>query len=103
VGAFYFEAVLMNKSSSPPLSDLLVQVAAITNGNSVQNAEGGPDGEGAILAVPRQGGFLDGILSPLESVNVPFLICLNESGPFTFLLKVLGTEAANVIGTNYGH
>ena len=96
VAAFRFDATLTNKSSSPSLADLIVQVATLTNGNLLQNAEGGPSGVGAILAVPSKGGFLDGILSPQESVDVPFVICLKNTQPFTFFVNVLGTEASNI-------
>jgi hypothetical protein len=96
VAVFRFDATLTNKSSSPSLADLIVQVATLTNGNLLQNAEGGPSGVGAILTVPHKDGFLDGILSPQESVAMPFVICLKNTQPFTFFVNVLGTEASNI-------
>jgi hypothetical protein len=90
VGKFSFDARLTNKSSSPPLSDLMVQVATLTNRNLLQNADGGPGGAGAMLTVPPKDGFADGVLSPEEFVDVPFVICLKEDKPFSFFVDVLG-------------
>jgi len=50
---------------------------------------------GALLTVPHKDGFLDGILSPQEAVDMPFVICLKNTQPFTFFVNVLGTEAGN--------
>jgi hypothetical protein len=96
VGTFSFSARLINKSSSPPLSDLVFQVSNLSNGNLVQNADGGPGGVGASLTVARSGNFSDGFLSPDEFVDVPFNICLKSSDSFTFLIDVLGLEAIDV-------
>jgi len=51
---------------------------------------------GALLTVSHKDGFLDGILSPQEAVDMPFVICLKNRQPFTFFVNVLGTEAGNV-------
>jgi hypothetical protein len=56
----------------------------------LQNADGGPDGVGATLTVPQADGFADGLLSPEEAVDVPFVVCLQERSPFRFLVDVLG-------------
>ena len=93
IGKFSFSARLTDKITSPPLSDLRVRVKTITNGHVLQNAIGGLAGVGAQLIVPRVGDFKDGVLSPRESVDVPFVFCLNEKEPFTFLLDVLGAVA----------
>src|SRR5262249_22291434 len=82
-GKFRFDARLTNTSSSPLaksglLSDLMVQVATLSNGNLLQNAAGGPGGEGARLKVPKVGDFSDEILSPGEFVDAPFVICLRR-------------------------
>ncbi|HWP93164.1 MAG TPA: Ig-like domain-containing protein [Thermodesulfobacteriota bacterium] len=89
VGKFSFESRLTNISDSS-LSDLTVQVAELTNENLLQNANGGPDGVGAILTVPSVSAYSDGILSPEESVDVPFVICLKNKNPFRFFVDVLG-------------
>jgi hypothetical protein len=91
VGTFSFEARLTNTSASS-LSHLVVEVTELTHGNLLQNANGGPGGVGAHLTVPEQDGLTDGILSPNEFVDVPFLICLTKREPFTFLVDVLGVE-----------
>jgi uncharacterized repeat protein (TIGR01451 family) len=89
VGRFSFEARLPNVSDRP-LTTLQVVVATLTNGNLLQNADGGPGGVGALLTVPEADGFADGVLSPGEFVDVPFVICLTQIEPFTFLVNVLG-------------
>jgi hypothetical protein len=88
VGTFNFEARLTN-SSERSLSDLVVTVTALTNGNLLQNADGGPAGVGARLTVPQEDEFADGILSPDEFVDVPLIICLTEQQPFRFVVDVL--------------
>ena len=85
VGRFTFNGQLTDKVDSPPLSDLIIQVATITNGNLLQNADGGPAGVGATLTVPKTGDFSDGVLSPGESIDVPFSICLKTTAQFQFL------------------
>ena len=74
----------------------MAQVRTLTNGNLLQNADGGPFGAGATLTIPRTGDFADGLLSSGESVDVPFNICLKNTFRFTFLVDVLGIEASDV-------
>jgi hypothetical protein len=89
VGTFSFEARLTNISERS-LSDLAVVVTTLTNGNLLQNADGGPEGIGARLSVPQEDGFSDGVLSPDEFVDVLLIICLTQRQPFTFVVAVLG-------------
>ncbi len=94
-GQFSFDATLKNKSLSKfSLSDLVVNVRELTNGNLLQNADGGAGGVGARLTVPKEGDYADGILSPGESVDVHFIICLTNSNPFRFFVDVLGNKEA---------
>jgi hypothetical protein len=58
VGTFRFRALLTNQPTSPPLATLVVVVTTLTNGNLLQNAEGGLRGVGARLPVSRQEGFV---------------------------------------------
>ena len=88
-GKFSFEAQLTNSSESS-LTALVVAVTTLTNGNLLQNADGGPGGVGAQLTVPQQDGFTDGVLRPEEFVDVPFVICLTQRKPFQFVVDVLG-------------
>jgi hypothetical protein len=88
-GTFRFTARLTNRAGSPQLEDLFVRVSTLTNGNLVQNAEGGPAGVGAHVAVPRKEGYADGMLSPRESVKVPFVVCLKKRAPFRLLVDVV--------------
>ena len=94
VGKFNFDARLSN-DSSPSLSKLLVKVATLTNGNLLQNADDGPAGIGAILTIPNDGLFSDGLLSAGEFVNVPFSICLKNSESFSFFVDALGMQIDN--------
>ena len=96
LGKFIFSATLAHDSSSSPLANLMAQVKTLTNGNLLQNADGGPFGAGATLSIPKTGGFADGLLSSGESVDVPFSICLKNMVGFNFLVDVLGIEASDV-------
>jgi hypothetical protein len=89
VGEFRFEARLTNIRERV-LSDLVIAVTELTGFNVLQNADTGPAGVGANVTVPRQDGFSDGVLSPNESVDVPFIICIFQRRPFTFVVDVLG-------------
>lgn len=91
VGQFSFDARLRNTSNSA-LTDLVVKVIELTNGNVLQNADDGPHGVGARLtvSVSDDGDYADGVLTPKESVKVHFIICLKDEKPFTFLVDVLG-------------
>jgi hypothetical protein len=92
VGKFSFDAQLTSKNSSPPLSDLAVQVKTLTNGNLLHNADGGNGGVGSLSTVPKQSGYADGTLTPGESVDVQFSICLKDRKPFSFVVDVLATH-----------
>jgi hypothetical protein len=73
---------------SSTLTDLQVQVLTLTNGNVLQNADGGPGGLGATLTVPRGGGYADGVLDSGEAVEIPFVVCLQNRTPFQFFVDV---------------
>ena len=92
VGQFSFDATLKNKRNNPPLTDLVMEVVELTNNNVLQNADGVPGGVGARLTVPNIGDYADGVLSPGESVDVSFIICLTESKSFGFVVDVLGIK-----------
>ena len=96
VGKFIFDARLTNKDNSPPVSALMASVAVLTNGNLLQNADTGPAGVGAILTIPNNGLFMDGLLTPGESVEVSFNICLRTTERFNFLVDVSGLPASNI-------
>jgi len=88
-GEFRIAARLTN-TSAQPLSNLSVEVTTLTNGNLLENADGGPGGVGARLTIPRTGAYSDGILAPGESVDVVFLICLQNRNRFSFFVDLLG-------------
>jgi hypothetical protein len=92
VGKFNFSATLTNKSTSPSLSHLMAKVTTLTNGNLLQNADFGPGGVGSTLTIAKRGDFSDGVLSAAEFVDVPFSICLKNTGPFDFFVDVLGKQ-----------
>lgn len=84
-GKFRFDATLYNRSNYT-LSDLLIEVAELSNGNVLQNADGGPGGVKARLTITEK----DGWLKPGESVDVKFVLCLREIKPFRFFVDVRG-------------
>ena len=92
VGTFSFSATLRN-GGSRSLSHLIIRTNELTNGNLLQNANYGPGGAGASLAVPASGSFADRLLSPHESVDVAFSICLQKMAGFNFFVDVLGNQA----------
>jgi hypothetical protein len=96
LGKFGFSATFTHDSSSSPLTNLMAQVKTLTNGNLLQNADGGPFGAGATLSIPGADGFADGVLSSGESVNVPFSICLKSMLGFNFLVDILGIGASDL-------
>ena len=89
MGIFRFEARLTNISEHS-LADLVAAVTTLSDGNLLQNADGRPGGVGARLTMPQEDGFTDGMLNPDEFVDVPFVICVSERQPFTFVVDVLG-------------
>jgi hypothetical protein len=90
VRKFGFDATLRNISDKP-LSKLMTEVKTLTNGNLLQNADGGPGGVGAIVTLQETGEFSDGALAPGEFVDVPFTLCLKKLAPFSFFVDVLGS------------
>jgi len=92
-GTFTITATFTNISADT-LSNLLISVQTLTGGNVLCNANGGPGGAGATLIVPLQGDLADGQLSPGESFVVELPVGLQSFNPFTFLVDVLGVEAA---------
>jgi hypothetical protein len=88
VGKFKFEAQLTNISQSYLLS-LAIEIAQLT-GSNVLLSEAGLLGEGERFNVPEEDDLLDGRLSPQESVEVPFTVCLKERKPFRLFVDVLG-------------
>ncbi len=77
-GKFTFTAQLTNKSDSPAMPGLDVLVQTLTNGNVLLDPQTNTvlGGEGAVMEVPQVGQYADGLLSPDESVQVPFVVCL---------------------------
>jgi hypothetical protein len=87
-GTFRFSGVLTALPGSPPLTNLRVQVHTLTNGNALQNADSGPARLGT-LTIPKTGDYADGVLVQSETVDIPFVICLQDRNPFQFLVNVL--------------
>jgi hypothetical protein len=69
---------------------LAIEVNTLISDNLLQNADGGSGSVGARLTVPEADGFTDGVLSPDAFVDVPFIICLRQRRPFTFVVDALG-------------
>ncbi len=89
VGKYSFDARLTNISNSQ-LRALQVKVVTLSKGNLLQNADGGPGGVRAVMTVPVQNGYSDGVLSKSEFVDIPFIICLKQKTKFSFFVDVLG-------------
>jgi len=88
-GVYYISADFTN-SSSNALQDIFFEVAMLTGGNQVLNADGGPGGVGATVSVPPESLGADGILSPGEAFNVVFEIGLAERRSFDFYVDAYG-------------
>jgi hypothetical protein len=90
-GRLFFDANLTN-TGQVPLTDLIIRVNELSNGNILENADYVRDGIGAELVVFK--GLDDpnlAVLGPEESVLVRFSICLLDYDRFTFFVDVLGT------------
>jgi hypothetical protein len=93
-GKFTFTASLTNKPSSPSIADLSVRVATLTNGNVLLDAQTNAvlGGAGAVMPIPKQGMYSDGVLGPGELVDVPFIICLQTQQAFQFFVDVFASR-----------
>ena len=91
-GKFSFTSLLTNKADSAAMPGVTVQVQTLTNGNVLFDPQSNKPlgGEGAVMPVPKTGQYADGLLSPGESVEVPFVLCLKTFQPFQFLVNVSG-------------
>jgi hypothetical protein len=83
-----FDARLRNVGDRT-LTDLVVEVNTLSNGNLLLNAIAGANAEGALWMVPLEGDYSEGELVPGSSVVVPFLICSKEQQRFTLVVDVL--------------
>ena len=88
---FIITATLQNFSDTTipmvPMRQPFFEVTALTTGNVLANADGGPGGVGATLT-PDVGA--DGVLAPGESIRVTFVIRLATRDRFRFEVNVLG-------------
>jgi hypothetical protein len=85
-GTFLITATFRNTSASS-IHDPFFQVATLSGGNQLLNADGGPAAVGAIRT-PDAG--TDAMLSPDETLTVQFVIGLQARARFTFLIDLLG-------------
>jgi hypothetical protein len=89
-GRLFFDANLTN-TGQVPLTDLIIRVNELSNGNILENADYVRDGVGAELVAFKGLDKPDlAILAPGESVLVKFSICLQDYDRFTFFVDVLG-------------
>ena len=100
-GTFTITATFQNRSTDN-VAQVAFQVAQITGGNLLLNADGGLGGFGSTLTVPLPftGDYSDGVLSPaqtLEDVQIPgdkftiaFKIGLASRNKFEFFVNALG-------------
>jgi hypothetical protein len=82
-GKYTFDATLKNVSTKM-LFNPAVEVAELTNGNRLQNADGGPTGNRLTVA--------QSMLAPGQSTSVRFVLCLRTYDPFRFRVNVLSVE-----------
>ena len=103
-GKFTFTALLTNKTGSPAMPGLTVRVVTLTNGNLLLDPQTNAvvGGEGAEMTVPKVEQYADGLLSPGESVNVPFVVCLKTFQPFQFFVDVSGVVTRLVSINRFG-
>jgi hypothetical protein len=85
-GTFTIRATFTNTSATP-IPNPFFQVAELSGGNLLLNADGDPGGVGARLT-PDVGA--DGVLAPRESITVDFLIGLQARRRFSFFVDLLG-------------
>ena len=88
-GTFTIDATFKN-TSQDTLAALVFEVATLTGGNVLCNADGGPRGKGARLTVPLQGELVDGLLEPGEAFDIQFEIGLVSEEFFEFFVDLLG-------------
>ena len=62
----------------------------MTNGNVLRAVDEATRAVGARVPVPRDGDFADALLSPGESVQSRFFICLKDRQPFELFVNALG-------------
>lgn len=87
-GKFSFAARLTSNSTMS-IADLVIPVVELTNGNILQNADSSPS-KAKRITVARDNGYDDGKLDFGESVDIQFIICLQEIKPFKFYVDVTG-------------
>ncbi len=87
-GVVVLTATIRN-ASERELTALRFEVAVLTGGHVVLNAEGRPGGAGSQVPVPKAA-LGDGVLSPGESFTQRFEIGLAARAPFSFFVNVLG-------------
>jgi hypothetical protein len=88
-GTFMIDATFQN-TSQDTLAALVFEVATLTGGNVLCNADGGPRGKGARLTVRLQGELVDGLLEPGEVFDIQFKIGLVSEEFFEFFVDLLG-------------
>ncbi len=89
IGLFSFDSELINIDICS-LSNLMVEVIELTNGNLIRNSDGGVEGVGSFITIEEKDEYSDGILNLGESVNITFEICVKEKKPFRFFVDLWG-------------
>ena len=103
-GKFTFTALLTNKTEQS--GDARCHGARAHADQRQRTARSanqrGPRRTGRRDAVPKAGQYADGLLSPGESVNVPFVLCLKAFQPFQFFVDVFGVVTQLVSVNRFG-
>jgi hypothetical protein len=69
-------------------------VVTLSNANQLGTADGGNGGVGARQTLPQVGAFSYETLSALETLDVPFVVCLTNLNSFSFFVNVLALSSS---------
>lgn len=99
-GVYTISATFSNISATD-IKDLFFNVAELTGGNVVLNADGGAGGVGPTVSVPLEVLSDDAVLTPRESFTIDFDIGLTSLNSFDFFVDAYGVMAEEVrpVGT----
>ena len=86
-GTYSFDARLTN-TGSDNVSDLSSPIVTLTGGNTVLGFPESPATAGDSVTIPQIGSYADGVLSPGESVDIPWVIGLAARARFDFFVGV---------------
>jgi len=90
-GVFSVTATFTN-SSQQNFSSVFFQVATLTGGNTLLNADSSPGGQGSTVSVPAAVLGDNSVLDPNENLTQRFDVCLAQRAPFQFFVNVFSAS-----------